>query len=132
MRETIKELEFVGLLNDRDFAVYWARSRFLKGYSQTVINDELKLKGVEKPVRDSVLSKLSKEINADSLFEEIMAKRIKRYKKDGVLKTERCGISRSSKRTFTLTVLMLDLWEFITILARRDLLLKGKNCLSDI
>ena len=58
----LQDLENVGLINDRDFAVLWVRSRHnSKGLGKTVLRQELRRKGVSDEYIEEALELITDE-----------------------------------------------------------------------
>lgn len=58
----LDRLALVGLINDREFAEAWSRSRVrAKGLSRRVLARELRAKGIEQEIADAVLAEITPE-----------------------------------------------------------------------
>ena len=57
VQKAIDELAEQNFLNDRGFAGWWAEARIKQGWGQVKIKNELKMKGVEEEIINSVVDR---------------------------------------------------------------------------
>ena len=97
----ISELEEKGLINDRDFALFWARSRLQRGWAERKIKQELRQKGIEEEIQEEVFEALKKEIKKEEVLRELFERRWQRLKEEDAAKRRRKIFSFFMRRGFS-------------------------------
>ncbi len=89
INKVIKELEGKGLLNDKDFALFWARSRLERGWAELRIKQELRQKGIDGETQEEVFRILEKEIRKEDILKELFERRWQRLEGEDAAKRRR-------------------------------------------
>ena len=81
IKQAISDLERVELINDRKFAEMWIDTRMrLKPKGKTALWQELREKGIDKSIIDSVLSNFEEKYDEFLIAKKLAQKRLKSYK----------------------------------------------------
>ncbi len=110
--ELIKKLKKANLIDDREFALFWIKSRIKKGYWVYRIVKELKIKGVSSEVYKPLLDKYLEEHHSLSLVRALIKKRKKRYCRDHPLNAKRKLFMYLKRRGFSYSDIMQALGDY--------------------
>jgi regulatory protein len=80
IKDTISFLRQKGFINDNDFARAWVESRLKKPFGLRRIKEELRQKGIEKPIIDQQIEELREDYREEDIVRKLAQDRFKKLR----------------------------------------------------
>lgn len=82
IKTVLEDCKRLSLVDDRVFTKLWIKDKFNRGYGFLRIRRELREKGIEEELINQCKDAFKKEYRTDLILDELIKKRVKRYKHD--------------------------------------------------